>query len=581
MLEFNISTTVSGIPDVSTDFTNNAYFNNTNFKGDYHYTPNLDSIVKKFDNTQDGSVTDHDYHDSNATLQWRVEVTMSDAFLASMPDYITITDTIPAGLEFQTIGGEQLSGAGCWNSTGTTKNSDTDWTVNTWYWNTSTSPTGSTGAGAPVKVTITANPDGSHSMVLTIPKELYKTLAADSKIKLIVTAKITDDPAKWDSTQKNFTNTVSVTDSDLKDWGSADQTQEVSYNKHHDDVQKSAEQVNSNEASNTVEYSIIVNSNGTDILDDPNIKLTLVDEMRYNYDPWNDQVTVSLVPSSVKVYHYDETTSDHRGDELSLSEYSYIYEMLGYGDGTAKEERTNQLTFTLPNSEPLVVVYRYRASSPRTWDIYPTLSNTATLYANKKVITSSTITTQVRVTNSTWGADITGITVYKVDKDNYGLHLPDAKFSLYAWNDTDWELVTDQLITDSDGKLIEAGTGKSLSTVMSDRQTYNQAYKLVETQAPSGYQLPVEDDAYLFYLPSSNTTDYPKHLPQDLSAFHLHSSGQNILLTNERNDSPSYELPSTGGAGTTPYTAVGGAIALAALVCGLCQKRRRERRAHN
>lgn len=58
-------------------------------------------------------------------------------------------------------------------------------------------------------------------------------------------------------------------------------------------------------------------------------------------------------------------------------------------------------------------------------------------------------------------------------------------------------------------------------------------------------------------------------------------SGDTIVITNTAEKSDEYELPSTGGAGTTPYTAVGGAIALAALVCGLCKKRRRERRAPN
>ena len=58
-------------------------------------------------------------------------------------------------------------------------------------------------------------------------------------------------------------------------------------------------------------------------------------------------------------------------------------------------------------------------------------------------------------------------------------------------------------------------------------------------------------------------------------------SGDTIVITNTADETGGYELPSTGGAGTTPYTAVGGAIALAALVCGLCQKRRRERRAQN
>ena len=52
-----------------------------------------------------------------------------------------------------------------------------------------------------------------------------------------------------------------------------------------------------------------------------------------------------------------------------------------------------------------------------------------------------------------------------------------------------------------------------------------------------------------------------------------------VEITNMSKDGSGYELPSTGGAGTTLYTAVGGAMVLAALVCGLCQKRRRERRA--
>lgn len=59
------------------------------------------------------------------------------------------------------------------------------------------------------------------------------------------------------------------------------------------------------------------------------------------------------------------------------------------------------------------------------------------------------------------------------------------------------------------------------------------------------------------------------------------NSGKLAVVNNQtdRTDSPGYELPSTGGAGTKLYTAGGGALMLAALVCGVCRKRRRERRA--
>lgn len=52
-----------------------------------------------------------------------------------------------------------------------------------------------------------------------------------------------------------------------------------------------------------------------------------------------------------------------------------------------------------------------------------------------------------------------------------------------------------------------------------------------------------------------------------------------LVVTNQA-DQSGYKLPSTGGAGTKLYTAGGMALMLAALVCGFCTKRRRERRAH-
>ena len=56
-------------------------------------------------------------------------------------------------------------------------------------------------------------------------------------------------------------------------------------------------------------------------------------------------------------------------------------------------------------------------------------------------------------------------------------------------------------------------------------------------------------------------------------------NGDTIVITNTAEESGGYVLPSTGGAGTKLYTAGGGALMLAALVCGVCKKRRRERRA--
>ena len=55
-------------------------------------------------------------------------------------------------------------------------------------------------------------------------------------------------------------------------------------------------------------------------------------------------------------------------------------------------------------------------------------------------------------------------------------------------------------------------------------------------------------------------------------------NGGLLTMTNKKK-AGGYVLPSTGGAGTKLYTAGGGALMLAALVCGVCRKRRHERRA--
>lgn len=170
-----------------------------------------------------------------------------------------------------------------------------------------------------------------------------------------------------------------MTDSTNKDWGTASQTQEITYNSLHDAVQKSGRQVDVGEAADTVEYTVIVNPDGQTILGNPDIKLTLVDDLAYTYDPWHNNMLITLKPSSVAVYEYDKATNA-LGSPLTVSEYSYLYETIGYGSGSGNENRINRLTFTLPNAKPLAVVYRYLSNASH--DI--TLNNTATLLAQDK-----------------------------------------------------------------------------------------------------------------------------------------------------------------------------------------------------
>lgn len=565
ILEFDVSTTIIR-PDKKTDLKNQCYFNNTAFDGTNTYRPSGNAIVKKFDTRTGRADTEsYEYHDIKGKLQWEIEVTLTEAFKNAEKaglTHINIIDTLPAGVTLDDI---NITGESHWGKTGNIVKTSTSWTLHTWVHNPGSYQ------GPDLTAELSTLSDGKQCVNIQVPVKLLSMMEQDKKILVYIYANITEDPEKWESTQKNFTNEVNVTDSTSKDWGSASQTQEISYNSLHDAVQKSGVQVDESDAQNTIEYSVIVNPDGKVILNNPNIKLTLIDELTYGYNPWHDKQVTSLVPSSVAVYAYDATASNKRGQTLSVSEYSYLYETIGY-ESNQQGSRTNRLTFTLPNAKPLVVVYRYNTSVTAGNSIE--LSNTATLKAKDTKITSVTDKTTVRISSASFIGNVKGILAYKVDKDNNAVYLPGAKFSLYAWQSNDtWTLVSDDIITNAKGELVDTD-GKNLSLIMTNKkvQVHNQAFKLVETQAPSGYIFD-PNNAYYFYIPDTDEKLYPKNLPTDLSAYHIASAGGYLYLTNEKTQV--YELPSTGGAGTLPFTAVGGTMMLSALAYSFIHRKRR------
>ena len=576
-LEFDVSTTVAR-PAVKTEFWNNCNFNNTDFHGTNNYNPGGDVVVKKYDKYK-GSAgnSSHEYHElKNGMLEWEIHVTMTEAFknAASTLQYIDITDTLPAGVTLNDIDiHARKDSTYKWQKYSNIDKNGTTWTIHTCDKTNGDTPCDD------ITATLQSLPDGkTKNVTIRVPASLLQLMDVDYDIVVYVYAKTTD-PATWgDETQKNFTNEVRVTDNSNKEWGTASQTQEITYNSLYNTVQKKGEKLDENDAKNTVEYTVIVNPDHTTILGDPNIRLTLVDDLKYTYSPSYAHQLTSLVPSSVAVYEYDTTAVNYRGRPLKVGEeYSYLYETFGYGSGTSDEDRTNRLTFSLPNAKALVVVYRYTTKADNVWI---KLDNTATLKAKTTIITTDTDHQDVQITSSSYGAGVLGVVAYKVDKDNNGLYLPGAEFSLFAWQSGDtWTPVSADIVTDSKGELVN-GTGQNLTQIISASgiNIHNQAFKLVETKAPAGYIPPAPDNAYYFYIPDSNTKTYPINYPTDptvLTGYHVATAGGYIYLTNEKNQSQDYELPSTGGTGTLPYTAVGGTMMLTALAYSIIHRKRR------
>ena len=86
------------------------------------------------------------------------------------------------------------------------------------------------------------------------------------------------------------------------------------------------------------------------------------------------------------------------------------------------------------------------------------------------------------------------------------------------------------------------------------------------------YAVPVGDSNYYFYVKETSTGQ-----TYDVSYSNNNVKGTGtIVVTNKEKDNADYELPSTGGTGTLPYTAVGGTMMLSALAYSFIHRKRRQ-----
>ena len=200
------------------------------------------------------------------------------------------------------------------------------------------------------------------------------------------------------------------------------------------------------------------------------------------------------------------------------------------------------------------------------------------------------------------GTGGTGVTITVHDKASLDLekkHLYDAEengktYAYYrltvtskdGWNET---ITIHDLLDNSNASNCLSGSYDKDSFVLTDKDE-NSIHDLLDNSNASNC-LSGSYDKDSFVLTDKDGNSIPGYSPtfsgngfevKDLPGL---KKGEKYILTyrveitNMSKEAPGYELPSTGGAGTTLYTAVGGTMVLAALVCGFCQKRRRERRA--
>lgn len=172
-----------------------------------------------------------------------------------------------------------------------------------------------------------------------------------------------------------------------------------------------------------------------------------------------------------------------------------------------------------------------------------------------------------------------------VSKNDIKFYYEGEHYTLTVKN-TSNRLVIQKLWEDKDGNAIEGTSTKlppNITVELYKRTTRDgegvpvKTLTLTQTNGwKETYDVPVNDLSCYFYVKETSTGQ-----TYDVSYSNNNVQGTGtIVVTNKEKENAGYELPSTGGTGTLPYTAVGGTMMLSALAYSFIhRKRRREGRA--
>lgn len=541
------------------------------------YTPsNLKWTLKKVDaKTNTDADSTHEYNDPNSmeqidgkpVMHWQIQVDQAE-HISDTNGYtdLTVTEQMPAGTSLSSVS-FSMSQGGTVNlqvplSDGRMVTSVTGW------WSL---------GGKSFDVTVTRS---GSTLTIFVPADLLSTVAVigggnnaswyKAQLRLDVRATI-DDASKLGKTATVFKNTAKLNDASGKDWGEKSQSQKITKDDEWNVIHK-ATSYNPNDNSNLVPYSIVVNPNALD-LDKNSDTITLEDSLSY---PYNENQPVEFSLNEVKVYHYDAKTGT-KGTELPKNGYTVTPS--GSSDGST---RINKLKLTIPDSTALVVEYSYKAvGDANTW---VTVSNNASLHGK----TSGVNGTSVKVASSHGDATISKLTFTKADSNDPTKTLQGAKFDLYQWNTTaqQWDKLCSGLKTGKNGQLAFSASTTETTSCSENQRTvcnssganvrFNMAYKLVETQAPDGYDTPTGMAAeHYFMLRDKNVeAQFPLSKPVNFPVDAIHNSGYTDFILNSRSEA---SLPSTGGSGDGWFMA-GGALTVLIACFGLAEIRKNAKR---
>ena len=309
---------------------------------------------------------------------------------------------------------------------------------------------------------------------LTIKISNYNKSGKEHRIRIQYKVSVSDDPSWKNPSVGKLTYTNTAT------WGELTETTTTTVTRDVEQVKKTGWQDPGNDRK--LHYQVVINPAHEDLSAGQTRAEKI--ELWDNISTTNGAIATGDV-NSVKLYFYDydETVGVTTGKEVPRNMYRIL-----------EADKNGWLHMEIPNMAAMILVYDCNVKDGSAAASYQ-VSNTVTL-SNGSKSSDSGITYQVK-------ADATATTAQFVlrKKDSYsGVSLKGAEFTIYQYNKeteewTKWTgTSTSTLTTDENGQASLAVLDSETASCLKP----DVLYKLVETKAPTDYQLDATPHYLLF-----------------------------------------------------------------------------------
>ena len=546
-ITYTTKVTIASLPGSSADVVNSCYINNGSTVSDSQKVNKASDTIKYFykcaGNVDWGKVqqgSDKTTLQPGQKLPWTIAINDNDVLKWIEGDEWVITDTIPKGLVLD----ENSIKISCNSSTPSTDS---------------------------YKVEVTKETNGTTKLVITMQPEAFSYTSGNTKKiykRIYITYDTTLDTTCHDIWDEN--NTAEFKNvAEFKRKGEKIGDTEFTETVTRDVVGKSG---TFDAATGLLTYQVKVNPYGATLNGGNEMLLEdvmTIPEGLYGYVTL-EGITVFdgelQADGTLEATTWRADLTCVAGNNVDTSTYYFKY----------SSDNSHQLKAwtKVPDSTPLVLVFHYRVNTEGlVKGITFTFENTAKLNGKWSYEDSNTKFTSSSGASAGIDFNSNRLTIVKYSGTPDKV-LPGAEFSLEKYNGTSWDNVGN----------CTTSTSGNVTLGSLDVNTF---YRLKETQAPDGYRTP---NNYHYFVISDNSHSYtasgvPDFKSTDTFSEYKLAEGQMFgsfyyYCENTPNDNSDYVLPSTGGTGTLPYTAVGGTMMLTALAYSFIhRKRRREGRA--